>query len=112
MTALAADYELEIEQGATFERRVAWYDAGGSAVDLDGATAAWGIWASRAAAGNGSPALVTGSAAVDGGEIVLGLTAAQTAGLAFLRAYYQLNVTRGLVVTRLMAGAVILSRGV
>jgi hypothetical protein len=117
-TPLAADYELAIDQGATFERTVEWHDADGAVVDLTGYTAAFGIYASRTSAALGGAALLSLSEAAGltlggtAGTIDIELTAAQTAGLTFLTGYYLLKLTLSGTVTRLMEGTARMNRGV
>lgn len=115
---VAANFDFPIDQGTTLTRIVTWVDADGNAVDLTGYTATFKIWASRqvaAAAGATLLSLSNGSGLTLGGTagtVQIDITAAQTAALSFLTAYYALKVTSGsAVVTRLLEGKAILNRG-
>lgn len=114
MTSLAADYPLEIEQGATYDKTFTWYDADGIARDLTGATATFAIYSDRRTAGAGGAALLSITPTLGGtaGTLRVQMTASQTAALAFLTAYYQLKVTLAdTTVHRVAAGTATLSRG-
>lgn len=114
----AADFELTIDQAATLDRTVSYYDEDGALVDLTPYTATFGIYSSRQSAATGGAALLAltqGSGLTNGttaGTIRIQISAAQSAALNFLSAYYLLKLTAGATVIRLLEGTAKLNRGI
>jgi hypothetical protein len=117
----AGVYDFEVEQGATFTRVFTWTtgttgcSATTAPVDLTGYTARMQIRPNvssttvifEANTSNGN--IVLGGSA---GTITLTIPAADTATFNFSRAVYDLELTTGVTVTRLLQGTVTLSREV
>ena len=112
----AAQYDILIEQGATFQKLLTWKDESGAAIDLTDYTARMQVRLKK----DSTSALL--SATTENGYITLGGTAGTidieipatvTADLSFTRAVYDLElVSSGGIVTRLIEGAVGLSKEV
>lgn len=106
----AAKYDLALEQGATFVRTFTWTNPDTTPVDLTGATAHLQIRTGVANIVNttlldltqGSGITLGGTA----GTITITFTASQTASLTVAKAQYDLYVTIGSTVTRLLEGSV------
>lgn len=106
----AANYDILIEQGATFRLNLTWRDANGVLVDLTNWSARMQIRESindaEAVVDLSSPSagIVLGGTA---GTITVTIPAAQTAALAIRRGVYDLEVQDSAGnVTRLLQGAV------
>ena len=109
----AAEYSFEIEQGASFYKRVAWKDSAGVPVDLTSYTARMQVRQSVA-----SP-VVLFELTTENGRIVLGgsagtielrITAEDTAAIAWRRGKYDLElVAPDASVTRFLFGQVSVS---
>lgn len=114
ITMPAAIYDFEIEQGTTLNKRMVWKDSTGAPVNLSGYTARMQLRPSVSSdtvllnltTENGG--ITLGGAT---GEITLHFTAAQTAALP-KGGVYDLEVIIGGNVTRLLQGAVSLSKEV
>lgn len=110
----ASQLDLTIEQGVTLDWLFTWYDSSGVLKDLTGYTAALKI---RRTAGSSdtlaswtSPAEITlGGVA---GTVRVLVTATVTAALDFIRGVYDLELTTGSTVIRLVEGFVTLSKEV
>jgi hypothetical protein len=108
-------YDLCVQQGATFRRVITW-KADGALVNLTGYTARMQIRATAEA----STALIeltteNGRIALGGsaGTITLTISATDTAALTSGRGVYDLELVSGSgIVTRLLQGAVTISRNV
>jgi len=112
----AAQYDILIEQGATFSRTFVWKDSSEVAVDLTGYTARMQIRKTK----SGSTVYITATTENDGitlggdeGTVLVTIPAADTADLEILRGVYDVELidSEG-VVTRLVEGAVEVSREV
>lgn len=111
----AAKFDLIIEQGATYNKRIQWKDSAGSAVNLSGYTAFLEIKNTKQdadalislAVGTGITLTTPASGILD-----IAMTAVQTAALDFDRAVYDLLLVNGATKYRLMEGNVVLSRRV
>jgi hypothetical protein len=108
-------YNFTINQGATFSRVITWKDESGDEVDLTGYTARLMVRTSLAApepfitltTENGG--ITLGGAA---GTITLSISATDTAAISENAGFYDLEMILGSVVTRLLQGAVSISREV
>ena len=123
-------YTFTIEQGATYTSEIQWKNAANTAVDLAGYTAKMQLRDSQDASStlyltlNTSASVSStgiclsgssGTGNVSEGKIAINITAADTTGLDFGTddmAYYDLEMTNGSVVTRLLQGKVKLSKQV
>ena len=111
----AAKYDLIVEQGSTYNKRVQWKDSAGVGVNITGFTAFLKIKDTKKDAsaiislsiGNGITATVPASGILD-----IGMTAAQTAVMNFDRAVYDLLLVNGSSKYRILEGNVVLSRRV
>lgn len=95
----AAQYDLALEQGATFRLTITWTDSGGTPINLTGATAHMSIRSQVANTDTGAPwadlttangGITLGGAA---GTIAILVTDAQTATMTQARGRYDLYVT-------------------
>lgn len=110
MTALAGQYDITIQQGATFQLPLVWKDGDGLPVNITGYTARMQV---RRTHGSDTAALSLTSA---GGDIVLGgvagtiditASATATAAITFRSGVYDVELEDGSgVVTRLIEGNV------
>lgn len=95
----AAQYDLALEQGATFRLTITWTDASNNPISLVGATAHMSIRTQVANTDTGSPLIdlttANGGLTLGGvaGTISILITAAQTAALTVARGRYDLYVT-------------------
>lgn len=111
----ATNFDLLIEQGATFSQVITYKDAG-VAVDLQGFTARMQVRATLEAAAalielnTGNGRIVLGGSA---GTITLSISATDTAALTAGRGVYDLELVSGSgVVDRLLQGVATISRNV
>jgi len=123
-------YTFTIEQGATYTSEIQWKNAANTAVDLSGYTAKMQLRDSQdvssslyltlntSASAASTGICLSGSAGnlnVNEGKLGITITAADTSALNFGTddmAYYDLEMTKGSVVTRLLQGKVKLSKQV
>ena len=123
-------YTFTIEQGATYTSEIQWKNAADTAVDLAGYTAKMQLRDSQDISStlyltlNTSASVASTGICLSGssgagntneGKIAITITAADTSGLDFGTddmAYYDLEMTKGSVVTRLLQGKVKLSKQV
>jgi hypothetical protein len=123
-------YTFTIEQGATYQSEITWKNAANTAVNLTGYTARMQIRSEQTGSGtlyqtlNTSASIantgicLSGSAGTNplsSGSIAITITATDTAALNFGTddmAYYDLEMTSGTTVTRLLQGKVKLSKQV
>ena len=112
----AADYDLCIDQGATYERVLTWKQADGNPVNLEGYTARMLIRRNKSAPDVIAEATTeNGYIALggDAGTITLTLPATLTETFVFRRGVYDMVlVSAGGQVTRLLEGGVTVSREV
>lgn len=109
----AVNYDLDIEQGATFSRLFIWKDAQGAPIDLMGCSARMQVRPSVSSElvlldlslGNG---LTLGGVT---GEIELEISAQQTAAMK-RGGVFDLEIVNGETVTRLIQGVIRLSKEV
>lgn len=110
---MASLYNLTIEAGATFTRTFVWRDNDGNLMDLDGYTARMQIRSTRTASSFALEATTeNGKITINGedGEIVLTISATETAALEITSGVYDLELISGEgVVTRLTEGSVFIS---
>ena len=110
----AGRYDITIEQGATFSLPISYKDSTGSVVDLsdpDEYTSRMMI--KEAAGGTTIKSLTNGSGmtlAASGNNIVVDISATDTASMDFDNAVYDLEIVSGSTVTRVLEGKVKLSR--
>lgn len=109
----AGTYDFIIEQGSTFTRTITYTDSAGEAIDLTGYTARMQIRETKESNSvlaelttENSGITIVGAT----GTITLLITAAVTAKMSFSKAYYDLELIDGAVVTRLIEGTVKNSR--
>lgn len=111
----AADYDLLIEQGATFELSIVWKDDAGTPIDITGYSARMQIRKTY------DDAPIISLTSNVGGGIVLGgvsgtiditIGASVTDDITILRGKYDLELELAGVVTRLIQGTVDISREV
>ena len=113
----AGRFDLIIEQGATYSQTFTYETAAGLPINLTAYTAAMQIRETAesdvvlATSGGSTPSitLTLGGAL---GTIVVAMTAAKTALLSFDTAVYDLELTTGTTVIRLLEGEVKLSKEV
>jgi hypothetical protein len=113
----AAVHDLVIEQGVTLNQQFLWTDSTGAVVDLTGYTGRMQIRASYTAA-----TTIADLTVANGGIVIVGatgsvtahITATATAAMNFVQAVYDLEMVApdGVTVTRLIQGAVTLSKEV
>lgn len=112
----AAAYDFTIEQGATLILPFVWKDSAGVPINLTGYTARMQIRASKT-----STAVLLSATTADNtlqitaadGKVTIVLPEATTAAITWRRGVYDLElVSAGGVVTRLVEGAVAVSREV
>lgn len=109
----AADYDLLIEQGATFDLSIVWKDNADTPIDITGYSARMQIRKTYDSAPiisltNGSGIVLGGVA----GTIDITITDEQTTAIDILRGKYDLELELAGVVTRLIQGTVEISREV
>lgn len=111
----AAQYDIVIEQGATFQKTVTWKDSAGDEIDLSGYSARMQIRARKSSTTTllsitDADYITLGGAA---GTVAISIPASVTADLDFRRAVYDLElVSGGGIVYRLIEGTVELSKEV
>lgn len=111
----AGVYNWILEQGATLVRSFIYHDSNDQVVNLTGATARLQI---RPYVSSGQTLLelttANGKLVIDGaaGKITMTITPADTDGIDFDTAVYDLEVVQGGSVTRLLEGTVYFSRQV
>lgn len=110
----AGNYDLTIEQGATFAQRITYKVPAGTPVDLTGYTAR--LQVRRTAASPVALSLTTENGGITlggaAGTIDLAITATATAAIAADAYVYDLELVSGATVTRLLEGNVVVSREV
>ena len=110
----AGRYDITIEQGATFSLPISYKDSTGSVVDLsdpDEYTSRMMI--KESAGGTTIKSLTNGSGmtlAASGNNIVVDISATDTASMDFDNAVDDLEIVSGSTVTRVLEGKVKLSR--
>ena len=109
----AADYDLLIEQGATFELSIVWKDNEGTPIDISGYSARMQIRKTY----DSEPVinLTDGSGITLGGitgSIDISIDADTTDGLIINRGRYDLELESNGIVTRLIQGTVEISKEV
>ena len=106
----AANYDILIEQGATYRQEFIWKDSEGEAIDLSGYTARMKI--RQLKTDNVIVSLTSGSGIQlsSGGSIIVSISATDTEMLPLCRARYDLELVNGSgTVTRLLQGFVTIS---
>lgn len=107
----AGQYDIIIEQGARYYRKIVWKDSAGTLKDLTGYTLAMKIrkrFASSTVILDASSYLSAPTPA--NGEIIINIPASATAGLSFIKAVYDIELTSGTTVIRLLQGTATLSQ--
>lgn len=107
--ALGNNFDISINQGATFQLQITWKDAAGTAIDITGYTARMQVRETYSSAStivsltNGSGITLGGAA----GTIAILISSATTAALtAPFSGVYDLELVSGAtVVTRILQGA-------
>lgn len=113
----AGKYDILIEQGATFQEVYTLRDVNKALINLTGYTGEMQIRetvdsTSTLASSTGTSPTITVTLGGAAGTITVSMTSAATAALSFDKAVYDLEITLGSVVTRLLEGVVTLSREV
>jgi hypothetical protein len=124
----AGKYAMLIEQGATLKLDLAYKDSNNTAIDLTGYSGKLQIKDNYADAASTTYLTLSSSLNADGtginfsgsagalpptsGTIGIVISAASSSALTFETAYYDLEITSGSVVTRLLQGTVNLSKEV
>lgn len=110
----AAKLDLTIEEGANWRPKFTWLNSAGTAIDLTAAYAARLQIRSTKASASTLLSLTSGVDIALGadGTITVDVDAVTTAALSFIRGYYDLELEKGGVVTRLLEGKVELVREV
>jgi len=103
---MAAIANLTIDQGATFSSDVTVKDANGNAFDLTGYTAAAKLAKGFSSTRTRTDFTTTIAADATSGVVTLSLTATQTAALDAERYVYDLEITSGATVTRVIEGII------
>jgi len=103
---MAAIANLTIDQGATFTSDVTVKDANGNAFNLTGYTAAAKLAKGFASTRTRTDFTTTIAADATSGVVTLSLTATQTAALDAERYVYDLEITSGATVTRVIEGII------
>lgn len=115
LTIEPGHYDITIFRGATYDQTFTWLDDDASPIDLTGFTARMHV---RDTVDAPDPPLLSlttpGDITLGGGSgtIRVIISAAATSALAFTKGVYDLELVDGAVVTRLLQGAVKLSREV
>lgn len=111
----AGNYNISIEQGATFTLGVGYQDGSGLAVNLTGYTADMQV---RSTVGNSviqyELSTTNGRITITPltGIVTLNLTATETTALTFQSGVYDIELTSGATVIRLLQGTITVSPGV
>ena len=110
----AGSYDITIEQGATFSLPISYKDSAGDVVDLSSSYTSR-MMIKESAGGTTIKSLTNGSGmtlAASGNNIVIDITATDTAAMDFDTAVYDLEIVSGSsgAVTRVLEGKVKLSR--
>jgi hypothetical protein len=119
----AAQYDIYIEQGATFEVTFAWTNRSGTAVDLTDMDLAMKIRPTKdssvtilAGAYDGGTDTPSGDIVFDEGGVTgvfsITISATETAALDFTQAVYDIEITDGTDISRVVEGRVFLSKEV
>lgn len=103
---MAAIANLTIDQGATFSSDVTVKDANGNPFNLTGYTAAAKMAKGYASTRTRTAMTTTIAADATSGVVTLSLTATQTAALDAERYVYDLEITSGDTVTRVIEGLI------
>ena len=107
---MAGRYNITIDQGATFSIAIVWKDGAGSVIDLAAYSAAMKI---RYDDGTEAISLSTGQGggiSISADDVItIVISSSQTAGLTAGSAVYDLELTTGSTVTRLIQGSVVIS---
>lgn len=110
----AGRYDITIEQGATFSLPISYKDSTGSVVDLVGGNGYTARMMIKESAGGTAIISLTNSSgitlAASGNNIVIEISATDTAAMDFDNAVYDLEIVSGAEVTRVLEGKVKLSR--
>ena len=108
----AGRYDITIEQGATFRLPISYKDSTGSVVDLSSSYTSR-MMIKESVGGTTIKSLTNGSGmtlAASGNNIVVDISATDTASMDFDNAVYDLEIVSGSTVTRVLEGKVKLSR--
>jgi hypothetical protein len=113
----AGKHDIIIEQGATFTEVYALRDVNHALINLTAYTGAMQIRESAEstttlASSTGTSPTITLTMGGTAGTITVSISATNTAALNFDQAVYDLEITTGTTVTRLLAGNVTLSKEV
>lgn len=110
----AATYHFEIEQGATWKKTLTLKNPAGVLIDLTGYTALLQVRKNEASSSTFAELTHTDGLTLGGdlGTIVINFSATLTATFTFDIAKYDLKITSGSEVTRLLEGNIILDKQV
>ena len=114
----AGKYDITIEQGATFTLNLSYKNSAGAVQDLSSSYTArmkiresvGGTIIASTESAESPKNIITSALAASGNNIIMGITAVNTATLDFDNAVYDLELAGGTTVDRFMQGRVALDR--
>ena len=114
----AGKYDITIEQGTTFTLNLSYKDSAGDVVDLSSSytsrmkirESTGGTIIASTESGDSPKNTLSIALAASGNNIIVTMTAANTAALDFDNAVYDLELVAGVVVDRVIEGRVFLSK--
>ena len=114
----AGKYDITIEQGATYDLKISYKDNNGSVIDLSSGysvrmkirESVGGTIIASTESAESPKNIITSALAASGNNIIMGITAVNTATLDFDNAVYDLELAGGTTVDRFMQGRVALDR--
>ena len=107
----AGNYKMLCEQGATFSLVLTWKDSTGNVIDMTGFTAKMQVRKSKTAE-EAVMTLTTENSGItlgENGQIVLLASAEETAGIKEGQYVYDLEISTGMSVVRLIEGAFVVN---
>ena len=116
----AGKYDITIEQGATFTLNLSYKNSAGAVIDLSSAYSArmkiresvGGTIIASTESGDSPKNTITIALAASGNNIIVTISATNTAAFDFDNAVYDLELVSGLVVDRIIEGRTFLSKEV
>jgi hypothetical protein len=114
----AGKHDITIEQGATFTLNLSYKDSAGDVIDLSSSytgrmkvrESTGGTILSSTESGDSPKNTLSIALAASGNNIIVTMTAANTAALDFDNAVYDLEIFSGATVDRIIEGRVFLSK--
>ena len=116
----AGKYDITIEQGATFTLNLSYKNSAGAVQDLSSSYSArmkiresvGGTIIASTESGDSPKNTITIALAASGNNIIVTISAANTAAFDFDNAVYDLELISGLIIDRIIEGRVFLSKEV